>query len=139
MKKIYAALTLLALFVIPLAGCGPGTDGTDTATGGGDTADEPAETQKGQQPQQKKQETQGDEGTGGYFGAVNKARRSATETAALTKLKQEIRRFKALKGRNPRSLDELEKWRGSSLPEPPKGRSYSYDPETGELSLEGSR
>ena len=119
MKKIHAALTVLALFVIPLAGCGPGTDG-------GGTADEQAETQ-------------GDEGTGGYFGAVNKARRSAMESAALTKLQQEIRRFKALKGRHPRSLDELKKWRGGSLPEPPTGRQYQYDPDTGELSLTGSR
>ena len=126
-SNIRAVLPPLVLSIALLAGCGPGGD-----TG----ADDGGETKQAEQPQTDKQE---EEGTGGYFGAVNKARRSATETAALSKLRQEIRRFRALKGRNPRSLDELENWRGDSLPELPAGRQYNYNPDTGELSFTGSR
>ena len=83
------------------------------------------------------QETQSEE-PGGYLGALNKGRKSAKQTAALSKLKNEIGQFKASKGRTPRSLKELEQWRGAELPDLPKGQSYSYDPQTGELTVTSS-
>ena len=127
-ETIYAALPVLLLSTLLMAGCGPGPDtGTDEQ----------------QQAEQTRQDDDGqaeeEEGTGGYFGTMNEARRSAKKTAGLSKLQKEVRRFRALKGRNPRSLKELENWRGGALPEPPAEQEYSYDPETGELTLKDTR
>jgi hypothetical protein len=47
----------------------------------------------------------------------------------------EIEQFRALEGRYPRSLDELEKWRDEPLPEVPKGHTYRYDPATGKVEV----
>ncbi|MEF8788334.1 MAG: hypothetical protein V5A84_04630 [Planctomycetota bacterium] len=128
---IYAGLSVLLLSAILLAGCGPGTD-----TGGEDGT---AENRTQKEQAQGGQESEQGEGGSGYFGTINQARRSAKKTAALSKLQREVRRFKALKGRNPRSLDEFKQWRGGTLPEPPAGQQYSYNPETGKLTLTGSR
>lgn len=47
----------------------------------------------------------------------------------------EIEQFKALEGRYPRSLAELETWRGEPLPELPKGHTYKYDPTAGKVEV----
>jgi hypothetical protein len=158
MRHLYAAGTTAALFAALLAGCGPGT-GTGTQEQAGSEAQQQQKQEKEKKKQQTKKEqpaaqerqTQdetaqqndeqnGDGGSsGGYLGTVNKARRSAIQTAALTKLRKEIKRFRALKGRNPRSLEELKEWRGGTLPKAPAGRRYKYDPDSGELKLAPAR
>ncbi len=63
------------------------------------------------------------------------APRYARKTLDTAYIQNEVRQFNALKGRLPRSLDELVEWRGQPLPETPKGYVYSYDPATGKLEV----
>jgi hypothetical protein len=48
---------------------------------------------------------------------------------------KEVQEFNALEGRYPYSLKELEEWRGTELPEAPKGYTYKYDSAKGEVSI----
>jgi len=73
------------------------------------------------------------QGSEGYMDVMTRSHRNARKMANITPLQQEIKQFQALKGRYPRSLQELEKWRGSELPEPPRDMTYSYNPETGQI------
>ena len=64
-----------------------------------------------------------------------KAPRYAQKTVNLAELRHEIEQFRAEKERCPRSLDELVQWRRVGLPELPRGMSYSYNPESGQLDV----
>ena len=46
-----------------------------------------------------------------------------------------INQFKALEGRYPLSLKELEQWGGESLRQPPSGYTYKYDSNTGKVEV----
>ncbi|MHC4787952.1 MAG: hypothetical protein ACYS8K_01940 [Planctomycetota bacterium] len=50
-------------------------------------------------------------------------------------VQHEVRQFKALEDRYPRSLDELVEWRGEALPELPRGHAYTYDPQSGAVKV----
>jgi len=139
--RTYAAGTVAVLLAIFFAACGPRPDnGTQEEPGAESRAQQTQKKQEKKQAEQQsgRQETDGG-GSGGYLGTVNKARRSAMKTAALTKLQKEIKRFRALKGRHPRSLDEFKKWRGGEMPKAPAGKRYTYDPDSGELKLAPAR
>ncbi len=73
-----------------------------------------------------------DSGTG-YMDVMSKSHEKARKMANVTPLQQEIKQYHALKGQYPASLDELEEWRGTELPQPPRGMTYSYDPKAGQI------
>jgi len=112
-------------------------------------ADEPGGAERREAPQQRAAElaprtdrSQGGVGEsvlgapGDYLHTVTvKAPRHARKTINLAQIRHEIEQFRAEKARYPRSLDELEQWRGVGLPELPRGLSYSYDAESGELAV----
>jgi hypothetical protein len=78
-------------------------------------------------------------GGGGYIDTLrSRGVREGRERPALIKLTNEIKKFEVLEGRYPKSLEELKKWRGGSLPTLPKGREYRYNPETGEIGAVNS-
>ena len=75
-------------------------------------------------------------GPGDYlYTATVTAPRHIKKTVADAYISNEIKQFHALEGRYPKSLQELEKWRGEPLKPAPGGAEYSYDPKTGELDL----
>jgi len=98
----------------------------------------PAE-QPAERPAAKPQRQVGDSvlrGPGDYlYTATVTAPRHIKKTAAEAYLTNEIKQFHALEGRWPKSLEELEQWRGEPLQAPPGGTKYSYDAKTGELTL----
>ncbi len=61
--------------------------------------------------------------------------RYAKKTISATYIEREIREFQALKGRWPKSLDELGQWLGEPVQAAPPGTKYSYDPSTGALEV----
>lgn len=63
------------------------------------------------------------------------APRHIKKQANLAYISREIKQFQALKARPPKSLEELEQWRGEELQEPPGGYEWDYDPESGELDI----
>jgi len=70
----------------------------------------------------------------GYFDVMIDARHQAKDLAALQPARQCVDAFKAIEGRLPRDIDEL-KAAGLALPNPPAGKQWSYDSETGEVNL----
>ncbi len=46
-------------------------------------------------------------------------------------VEHEIKEFHALKGRWPKSLDELGEWAGEAVQKAPSGMKYDYNPEDG--------
>jgi len=71
-----------------------------------------------------------------YLNTVTvKSRRYARKTVGLLEVKREIQAFYAMKGRYPKSLDELVEWSKAELPKLPRGQSFSYNPETGEAAV----
>jgi len=55
--------------------------------------------------------------------------------ARLAQTMNEIKQFQAIEGHYPKTLKELEEWRGEPLQELPTGYVYSYDPKTGTLDV----
>lgn len=70
----------------------------------------------------------------GYFDILLDAKKQAKDLVALEPARQCVEAFKALEGRLPKDLDEL-KAAGIAPPNPPAGKKWIYDPETGEINL----
>ena len=71
-----------------------------------------------------------------YLGAAGKAKRAAEKTVDTVGLNQAIQLFQAQEGRLPKTLDELVSKRYvSSIPAPPAGMKYDYNPQTGQLRV----
>jgi hypothetical protein len=74
-----------------------------------------------------------------YLGAVVKARQNADKTLSKVdteSLNQAISMFNVEKGRNPRDLNELVEGQFiPRLPKVPEGMQYSYDPQSGKVTL----
>ena len=78
---------------------------------------------------------QEDEKNGGYVDQLIKAKRQAREVGVVPAVQQCIQAYRNTHdGRNPKSLDELRK-EFPTLPAPPKGKTFKYDPETGSVEL----
>lgn len=71
----------------------------------------------------------------GYLPILMDARRRSIVKIAVAQLTIEIKHFYGFEGRYPESLEELEKWRNTKLPELPPGLAYDYDPATGRLEV----
>jgi hypothetical protein len=71
-----------------------------------------------------------------YLGAVAKAKQAADKTISTAGLNQAIQSFQAQEGRLPATLNELvTKNYLPSIPPPPAGMKYDYNPKTGQLRL----
>lgn len=70
-----------------------------------------------------------------YTHAAVSARGYARNTALKAYLENELKQFRALKGRFPKDLKELEEWRGEPLQEPGRGNAYKYDPTAGTIDV----
>lgn len=74
-----------------------------------------------------------------YLGANVKAKQQAEVTTALGSVRNAVRMFQATEGRFPRSLNELvEEDFLPALPSLPSGSSYSYNSQTGEVTVTGN-
>lgn len=69
-----------------------------------------------------------------YVGALGKAQKSAQKTLGVAGIDQALKTFFAEEGRYPKTLDEL-KAKGVSVPAPPAGMKWDYDPNTGVAKL----
>lgn len=71
-----------------------------------------------------------------YLGAVSKAKQRAERTVDEASLKKAIEMFQAQEGRLPKSLNELVRPEYlPSLPQPPAGMKFDYNPSTGEIKV----
>jgi len=70
-----------------------------------------------------------------YARAAVSARTYARETALKAYLENELKQFRALHGRFPKDLKELEQWRGEPLQDPGTGYAYKYDPTAGTINV----
>lgn len=111
----------VVLAVLVLAGCGsketqptpPSTNAT-TTTSSGNPVTAPVD----------------------YLGAVSKAQQQAVKTTSTVGLQQAINHFQVQEGRYPKDLNELvAKETISSLPAPPAGMKYNYNPTTGQVTV----
>jgi hypothetical protein len=71
-----------------------------------------------------------------YLGAAAKAKRMAEKTVDTVGLNQAVQLFQVQEGRLPKDLNELvtKKYVGS-IPPPPAGMKYDYNPQTGQLKI----
>ncbi|MSR64293.1 MAG: hypothetical protein EXS18_00745 [Verrucomicrobiae bacterium] len=71
-----------------------------------------------------------------YGHTMATAKRTALTRTDLITVDRAIQSFQADRGKNPESLDELIK-EGflPRLPDPPKGKTYSYNPQTTEVKI----
>jgi len=71
-----------------------------------------------------------------YLGAVAKAKKAAEKSIDTSSLNQAVQLFQAQEGRLPKTLNELvTKQYLRSLPPPPNGMKYDYDPQTGQVRV----
>lgn len=71
-----------------------------------------------------------------YLGAVNQGRKKALKTIDHTALHSAIQLFNAQEERLPRDLNELvAKGYISTVPTPPAGSRFQYNPQTGDLKI----
>ena len=71
-----------------------------------------------------------------YVGAIGKAQRSAEKTLTTSGLDKAIQGFYATEGRFPKDLEELvSKGAITSVPPPPRGMKYNYDPKAGPIKV----
>lgn len=72
-----------------------------------------------------------------YGKNLSDAEKKASQVTGLTTLDQAVRQFEVIEGRFPRSLDELITARHlGKLPNPPRGKRFTYDPSTGKVDVE---
>ena len=71
-----------------------------------------------------------------YLGAAAKAKRAAEKTVDTVGINQAVQLFQVQEGRLPKNLNELvtKKYVGS-IPPPPAGMKYDYNPQTGQLKI----
>lgn len=73
-----------------------------------------------------------------YVGANVRAKQQAEVTTAMSSVNNAVRMFEAAEGRKPNSLNELVEERYlPGLPTLPKGASFNYDAQTGQVAVEG--
>lgn len=71
-----------------------------------------------------------------YLGAAAKAKRVADKTVSTAGLNQAIQLYHAQEGQLPKTLNDLvTKQYISSVPPPPAGMKYDYNPQTGSLKV----
>jgi hypothetical protein len=70
-----------------------------------------------------------------YLGAVAKAKKVADKTVGAAGFNQAIQMFQASEGRLPKTLNELVPDYLPSLPAPPAGMKYDYNPATGQFKV----
>ena len=71
-----------------------------------------------------------------YVGALGKAQKSAQKSLGALGMDQALKTFYADEGRYPTNLDELvSKGTISSIPKPPAGMKYDYDPKTATIKV----
>lgn len=71
-----------------------------------------------------------------YVGAVGQAHKSTRNKLGALGLDQALKAFYAEEGRYPATLDELvSKGTVSSIPNPPAGMKYDYDPKAGTIKV----
>lgn len=71
-----------------------------------------------------------------YLGAAAKAKRVADKTVSTAGLNQAIQLYHAQEGQLPKTLNDLvTKQYISSVPPPPAGMKYDYNPKTGSLKV----
>ena len=71
-----------------------------------------------------------------YLGAAAKAKKVADKTVSTAGLNQAIQLYHAQEGHLPKTLNELvTKQYISSVPPPPAGMKYDYNPQTGSLKV----
>jgi len=70
-----------------------------------------------------------------YLGAVAKAKKVADKSLNTVGFNQAIQMFQATEGRFPKTLNELVPDYLHSLPEPPAGMKFDYNPTTGQLKV----
>jgi hypothetical protein len=71
-----------------------------------------------------------------YLGAVAKAKKAAEKSLDTSAINQAVQLFQAQEGRLPKSLNELvTKQYLRSLPPPPNGMKYDYNPQTGQVRV----
>lgn len=73
-----------------------------------------------------------------YLGANVRAKQQAEVTAAVSSVENAVRMFQVSEERYPRSLDELVQENYlPAMPSLPEGVSLDYNPQTGEVAVEG--
>lgn len=71
-----------------------------------------------------------------YLGVLNKAQKTAVNVVDSTSLKKTIDYFYANEERFPKDLNELVTKRYiGRLPDPPYGKKFQYDPQSGQISI----
>lgn len=71
-----------------------------------------------------------------YVSALGKAQKSAQKTLGAVGMDQALKTFYADEGRYPTNLNELvSKGTISSIPNPPTGMKYDYDPKTATIKV----
>ena len=70
-----------------------------------------------------------------YLAAAAKAQQSAVKTVDVTSLDKAIQLFNVDQGRNPKDLNELVPKYLKSIPAPPPGMKFDYNPTTGEVKV----
>lgn len=73
-----------------------------------------------------------------YIGANVRAKQQAEVTTAVSTVNNAIRMFQAGEGRLPKNIGELvTEGYLPAVPSLPKGASFSYNPQTGQLGVDG--
>jgi len=71
-----------------------------------------------------------------YLGAASRAQKKAQQTTATVSLESAVKAFEAEEGKLPKDLNELvTKEYLASLPKPPNGMKFNYDPATGKVTI----
>ena len=70
-----------------------------------------------------------------YLGAAVNAKKSADKTLLSAGLDQAVKMFSAQEGRMPKDLNELVPKYLKSIPAPPPGTKFDYNPATGEVKV----
>jgi hypothetical protein len=83
----------------------------------------------------KQKEKQREQEGSSYVGELHRGLKKGQEKPRLLALRNELKQFRALKGRCPKSLEEFTEWRNASLPELPPGRKFQYDSNSGKIQI----
>ncbi len=96
---------------------------------GDNDSPQPPSAKQNEEGKQQKQEGSS------YVGELHKGLKKGQEKPRLLALRNELKQFRALKGRWPKSLEEFTDWRNASLPELPPDRKFQYDSSSGKIEI----
>jgi len=133
-RLIHLSMLLLAAGSLMVAGCDAKQTDVAGEQGQPEPPPEPKPEAQAEKPAPPAEKAPAATPTAGYLETVVRQPARVQAQFNMMGLKQSLAAYNAIHGEYPKTLKDLNK-EGLTVPEPPPGKAFKYDPKTGEVEI----